>query len=354
MSLSGLKPHSTRGSLTTEFGPEIRELVIYVGTVLLVVSIGTLGYMQIEGWNVLDSVYMTVITLASVGFMEVHPLSSEGRVFTIVLIAVGLGLVTVLFTTIAQFIIHRQILWAFRGKRMLDRISKLNDHIIFCGFGRLSRFAAQSLGEQRENLVIIEREPQRAQSAREEGYMVLEGDATNEEVLAQAGIKKAKKLVCLLAKDADNLYVILTSRELSPKIFIVSRSEDEASEKLLKRAGADRLISPYRIGGQRIAQGLRKPYVTDFLDLALSSSGERLQLEELRIPHNSPVAGRTLRDSDIRRRTNVIVAGIAEADGKMLFNPSGDAVIQSGTTLIALGLRPDLERLEDLLFERER
>jgi voltage-gated potassium channel len=234
---------------------------------------------------------------------------------------------------------------------MLEIIKNLNEHTIFCGFGRLTKIAAYELKQaDGETLVIIDSNPDRVLEAREEGFLVVEGDATSDEVLTEAGIMRAKRLVTLLPKDSDNLYVVLTSRELNPNLFLLSRTEDEAGEKRLKRAGADRVISPYRVGGLKIAEGLVRPYVTDFIDLAVSSHYGHLQIEEIRVPSTTPLAGLTLRESELRQKSNVMVAAIISQDGEMQFNPDADTRILAGSTLIALGLKADLLQLEGLLM----
>lgn len=329
---------------------EILEVLWYFVILSSVILFGTLGYHNIEGWTLFDSLYMTVITLGAVGFQEVHPLSYEGRLFTILLIVLGLGLITVLFSTIAQKIIQRQLFFAFRGRRMLEVIKKLEGHTIFCGFGRLTRIAAFELRQAGVKLVIVEKDETRAQEARQAGYLVVEGDAATDETLLQAGVRRANRLVSLLPKDSDNLYVILTCRELGPDLFIMSRAEDEAGEKRLRRAGANRLISPYRVGGQKIAEGLMRPYVTDFLDLAVSSNRGHLQIEEIRIPPGSPMVGLTLQSANLRQETNVIVAAIISQSGRMIFNPDGGTMIEGGATFIAMGLKQELLKLEELLL----
>jgi voltage-gated potassium channel len=335
------------------FSREIRTLGNYLIAIISVVLVGSLGYVYFEGWTFFDSLYMTVITLASVGYMEVHPLTETGRAFTIFLIVLGFGLFTVLYTTLAQKLLQRQFLSAYRGKRMQEVIKSLSGHTIFCGYGRLTRIAAAELRQSDNKLIIIESDPQRVAEAREAGYLVIEGDATVDEVLIQAGVKRAKRLVSVLQKDSDNLYVVLTSRELSPDLFILSRTEDEAGDKRLRRAGADRLISPYRVGGQKIAEGLLRPYVTDFIDLAVSSHQGHLQIEEIRVPEQNSLNGLTLKEAALRQRVNIMIAAVISKDGRMTFNPDAETVIEGGSTFIALGLKSDLLKLESLLLENE-
>jgi voltage-gated potassium channel len=333
------------------FWREIRGIMVLILSVIALVVAGTVGYHVIEGWHFFDSLYMTVITLGSVGYGETHPLSTSGRIFTIVLIIVGLGLFTALYSLIGQKLLQRQLFIAYRGRRMLNDIKKLSNHTIICGYGRLARTAAQQLKRDGQTLIIIEKEPHRIAEAREAGYLVLEGDGTVDETLINAGIKRARHLVSVLSKDSDNLYVVLTSRELSADLFILSRAEDETGEKRLERAGANRVISPYRIGGQKIAEGLLRPYVTDFLDLAVSSTQGHLQIEEIKIPQTSALQGLTLVQAELRQKTNVIVAAIISPEGTMLFNPDGDTPIEAGATFIALGLRTELVTLEELLLQ---
>ncbi len=329
---------------------ELREILISATVILAVILSGTLGYTFIEGWKPFDALYMTVITLASVGYMEIHPLSTAGRAFTIVLILTGIGLITVLFTTIAQKVVQQQLFLAIRDRRMGEQIRRLEGHTIICGFSRLARIAIRELLASGMKVVVVESDSHRALEARDLGYLVVQGDATHDETLLAAGIQRARSLVTLLPKDADNLYVILSCKELSPEMFIMTRAEDEAGEKKLQRAGASRIISPYRVGGQKIAEGLTRPYVTEFLDLAVSSTGSHLQLEEIRIPHGSPLHGVTLREAELRQRTNVIVAAIIMPNGHMHFNPDGSTQIKEGSTFIALGLREELFLLEKLLI----
>jgi voltage-gated potassium channel len=328
----------------------IREFFILLTLIVILLSFGTLGYSLIEGWGAFDSLYMTVITLAGVGFQEVHPLSTYGRVFTIIIILLGFGVVAVFFSTITHLVVQRQLTWVFRGKRMQDIVKKLENHTVICGFGRIARIAAKELKAAHVDLVVIEADRERAEEARGLGYTVIEGDATDDETLIEAGIRRAARVLSLLPKGSDNLYVVLTSRELNNALYIISRAEDDKFERRLERAGANRLYSPYRLGGQRIAEGIIKPYVTNFLDLAVASDNASLSLEELRIPENSSLVGSTLRGIDLRRKCNVIVAAVIPDRGEMLFNPHADTVIEGGATFIVLGEKSELAKLESLII----
>jgi voltage-gated potassium channel len=329
---------------------EGREVSLLFAGIFSLLTIGTCGFRVIEGWSYFDSFYMTVITLATVGFGETHPLSYEGRWLVIGLIFLGVGTVGIAFTTLSDLIIKRQAAWVFERRKMQEYIDKLVDHTIVCGYGRLSRIAASELREAGTSLVIVDQDEARAQEAIDAGYMVVRGDVTLDETLEVAGVTRAHRLVSLLPKDADNLYVILTSRELNPKLFILSRTEDDLGEKRLRRAGADRIISPYRVGGQKIADRILRPHVTDFIDLAVSSSQGELQIEQIQIPKDSPLHGICLKDSGLRATTNVIIAAILSPQGEMMFNPSGDTVLVAGSTMIGLGLKKDLAKMEVLLL----
>ena len=331
--------------------PHIRErlqLVLAIALLVLVIWFGTLGYVVIEHWSYADALYMTVITLATVGFQEVHPLTPAGRMFTIVLILAGVGMVTVLVTVIAREILEKRFLRILKGRNMMDIIERLEGHTVMCGFGRLSRIAAAEIRSGNITPVVIERDEERAAEAESGGLLIVRGDATQDEALLRAGVKRAARLVSLLPNDADNLYVILTARELNPALFIVSRAEHEAGEKRMLQAGADKVIAPYRIGGHKIAASLLRPYVSDFLDVA--ATGSSLKIEEIKIPGDSPLNGRTLRDSELRQRTNVIIAAIIPPSGVMRFNPAGDTVLESGSTLIGLGYADEFAALEKLLI----
>lgn len=327
---------------------EARELIVLLLFFITVILFGVLGYELIEGWDFLDSIYMTVTTLATVGFGEVHPLSPPGRIFTIILVLFGVGVVAVALSTIAKHVVEQQLFHLFEKSRMEDMIINMKDHTIICGYGRLGRIAAGDFKDEGEPVVIIERNPESARLAREAGFPVIEGDATLDTALTEAGILRARSLVSLLSSDSENLYVVLTSRELHPDLFIISRTEDERGENRLLRAGANRTVSPYREGGQKIASALLRPYVTDFIDKAVSGEG-KLIIEEIQVASGSPVTGQTLQGIRIREKTNIIVAAIVRPGGEVILNPGGDTSIETGSTMIVLGERDKVKELEALI-----
>lgn len=326
-----------------------RELGFALLLVALVFLSGALGYMLIEGWNFFDSLYMTVITLATIGYGETHPLSDAGRAFTMILIFVGLGIVTVVLGSAWQATVENQINRLFnRRRKVLDVIQSLEGHTIFCGFSRLGRISADELRKKGEKIVVVELNEVRAREADTAGYLVVRGDATLDETLGAAGIKKAGRLISLLPRDSDNLYVILTARESNPSLYIVSRAEDEVGEKRLKRAGVDRLVSTYRLAARKLADGLLRPYVTDFFEIA-GTGDNGWKIEEIRIPKTSPMCGKTLGDLALRQRANVSVAAIISPEGQLQLNPGGSTVLFAESTLLAIGWQSDIRTLEDLV-----
>jgi voltage-gated potassium channel len=326
-----------------------RKVYFLIGLLALVFGFGTLGYMYLEGWNAFDSFYMTVITLATIGYGETHPLSMAGRAFTILLIFLGLGIFTVLVGSVSRAVLEGQFNKIFdRSKKMRERVEKLNNHTIFCGFSRLSRIAASELRRAGEEIVVIEADEVRGREAEQSGFSVVYGDATLDESLISAGVARAKRLVTLLPRDSDNVYVTLTARELNASLYVVSRAEDEVGEKRLKRAGVNRIVSAYRIAARKLADGLMRPYITDFFEIAgTGTSGWKI--EEIKVPSTSGICGKTLRDLALRQTANVSIAAIISPDGNFQLNPQGDTMLVADSTLIAVGWQSDIETLEGLV-----
>jgi voltage-gated potassium channel len=266
------------------------------------------------------------------------------------LIVVGLGIGTVVLGSAWRAAVENQFFKLFDSRRkVLDTIQSLQGHTIFCGFSRLGRVSADELRKNGETIVIVEFNEIRARDAEGSGFLVIRGDATLDETLMAAGIKKAGRLISLLPRDSDNLYVILTAREINPSLYIVSRAEDEVGEKRLKRAGVDRLISTYRLAARKLADGLLRPYITDFFDIA--GTGESgWTIEEIRIPKTSPVCGKTLGDLALRQKANVSVAAIINPEGQLQLNPAGDSILSADATLLAIGWDSDIKTLEKLVI----
>ncbi|NTU59822.1 MAG: potassium channel protein [Deltaproteobacteria bacterium] len=312
--------------------------------VLLIVA-GVLGYEWIEGWSFLDSLYMVAITLGTVGFSEVHPLSDGGRVFTIFLVAGGVGLVTFTVGMVTRMIIEGELRMILGRRRAMSKIKNLKDHYIINGYGRIGSLVASEFQKKPLPFVVIERNEQKVLALPQE-FPVLHGDGTEEEVLLQAGIERARGLVTVLHSDADNLFVTLTARDLNPKLFIIARYEEPRSEMKLLRAGADKVISPYIIGGTRMAMAVLKPAVIDFIELATQTESLGLQMEEVLLAGGSRLIGVPLASTEIRSKLDTIIVAIKRKGGHMEFNPSASSTLEEGDKLIAIGEREQLGRLE--------
>jgi len=331
----------------------LRQFVYSVALLFVLLLLGTYGYYLLEGWSFFDALYMTVITLSTVGFGEVHPLSPEGRVFTILLIMGGVGVAFYVFTMITETIVSGQ-LQDFLGRRRIEaKLAALHDHYIICGYGRIGRHICHMIAKE-VPFVVIEYNHEVAKEIEKEGFIYFEGDATQEEVLKKVGIERAKGLVSVLKSDADNVYITLTARGLNPKLFIIARADEEHVEKKLKRAGADKVVSPYLIGARRMALIILRPAVTDFLELATPEQNVELQLEEVRVRAKSDLVGKTLMESGIRQFSGAIILAIKKVTGEMIFNPPPDYVFEEDDTVVALGDREGLAKLEEVAAGKRR
>ncbi|MBI5075431.1 MAG: potassium channel protein [Nitrospirae bacterium] len=324
---------------------ELRKKFIFaVVLVALVASFGTAGYMLIEGWNFIDALYMTVITLASVGFKEIHDLSVFGRIFTIIIIIGGVATVAYALSAGAKIILEGELQEVYGRRRLEKKIRELKNHYIVCGYGRMGKIICRELREKNIKFVIVEKIPDVHRE--DEDLLIFPGDATKDEVLKELGIEKAKGLVTVLPTDAENLFVVLSARGLNPDLFIVARAGEEGSEKKLVRAGADKVVSPYHIGGLRIAHTVLKPAVVDFIEFATKSGNIDLQMEEVLIKESSDLVGKSLDECGIGRELGIIIVAIKKPNGEMKFNPTFKSAIKTGDTLIALGESSKLKNLE--------
>ena len=326
----------------------LREFLLTLAVPVLLVIVGTTGFALIEGWPLPDCLYMTVITITTVGFMEVHPLSPPGRLFTS-LLALG-GVFTLLYaaTAVIRAVVSGEIGGTLGRQRMERKLAELTGHAIICGYGRMGRLICSEFSGLGMPYVIVDRQADLLAEFREPHGIPLVGDATDDHVLRKAGVERAKVLVTVAASDAANLYITMSARLLSEKLFIVARSEESEAEPKLLRAGANRVVSPYVIGGQRMAQAVLRPNVMDFIELATRSDYMELQIEESTIEPGSALAGRSLKDSRVRQDLGIIIVAIKKPDGRMVFNPPSEEAMQAGDLLITLGHRDQLERLEIL------
>jgi voltage-gated potassium channel len=318
---------------------------LLIASILLV---GAAGFHYLEGWGWFDGLYMTVITMTTIGYGEIHPLSLPGRVFNIFLILTAVLAGSFLLATFTQAMLEFE-LTQFLGRRRMEReLSKLRGHYIVCGAGRVGRTVAREFCAQDTPCVIVEIDAERARWAIEEKIPVVIGSGSAEDALRQARIEHAKGLVAAVTSDAENLYIVLTARGMRPDMKIIARaSEEEATPKLL-RAGASQVVSPYHFVGRRIAQLFMRPHVLDFIDTAFGTDRLDMQIEEVRVAENSALAGKSLASADIRQKTGAMVLALKQANAAMTFNPSPDSLIHPGDYLIAIGSADDLGKLEAL------
>jgi voltage-gated potassium channel len=325
-----------------------RWVILFLIPVALLVG-GTLGYAVIEPeYTLFDALYMTVITLTTVGYAEVHPLSTAGRMFTMILLLVGVFSIFYAATEIVRGVVSGEVQQHMGRQRMERALSGLSGHIIVCGYGRMGRYVCKELAAQGAEFVVIDRSHELLEGFDIKGGLAVVGDATSDATLKKAGVERARGLVTVTAHDADNLYITMSARLLNAKLFIVARAEGEEAEDKLVRAGADRVVAPYALGGGRIAQALMRPTVLEFIELATKTEHLELQIEQTAVAEGSPLAGSSLAGSRLRQEVGLIIVAIKKADGNMVYTPPPETVIQAGDTLIALGRREHLDRLEGM------
>jgi len=323
-----------------------KKLFQVLSLVLLITAFGTIGYMVVEGWNFMDSLYMTVITISTTGYREVHELSSKGMIFTIVLTVVGVGTALIAFTTGARFILEGELRQIFGRKKLERKIKELKDHYIICGYGRMGRIIARELQEEGVQFVVVEKDPAALEEKKD--VLVVMGDATRDHTLKEAGIDKACGLISVLPNDAENLFVVLSARGLNPNILIVARAMEEGSEQKLLRAGASKVVSPYLIGGLRMAHTVLKPTVVDFIEFTTKSGNIGLQMQEVTVQDGSILIGRSLEACTVGDDWGVIIVAIKQTTGETRFNPTHQSVIKAGDILIVLGEISKLKRFEEM------
>jgi len=311
----------------------------------LVVIIGTLGYMVIEKWSLSDAIYMTFVTISTVGYTEVHDLSDAGRIFTYFVMFGGIGTMTYTLISLVQYFVEGQLAGVFGRRHMKDEISKLTGHVILCGYGKVGREVAHVFENEGTKFVVIEANEEIAQNAVKDGYLCIQGDATRDSVLKESGILKARALVAALSSDADNLYVTLSAKELNSNIFVVARMDNEASESKFKHAGANRTMSPYGIGGRRLAMLTLRPLVVDFVDTTMTNRGRELTLENIELRPGSIIEGMTVKDG-IQKSGGAQILAVRKKNDRLVTAPPSEMILEIGDELVVIGTREQLRVIE--------
>ena len=325
--------------------PQQRLLrVIYAFAAIIVVGAG--GYMAIEGWSLLDALYMTVITITTVGYAEVHPLSTGGQIFSIFLIVGGVGGALYALNEIIGYIVEGSIRATWGRRHMKTRIAKMTNHFILCGYGDVGREIGRVFSQEGVPFVVIDKDQDSIANAEKDGNIYLLADATNDEVLKEAGIERARGLMVAVGDDAESTYITLSSHMLRPDLFIEARASSNEAEVKLKRAGADRIIDPHSIGAQRMALLALRPAVVDFIDTIIYRRGREFQMENIVVVNDSPLVGLTV--GETRQCSSANVLAISKKSGKLLANPSGEETIEAGDRLIIMGTREQLASLEGI------
>ena len=322
----------------------IRHLRNALISLLIIIICGTAGYMLIEGWNLADSLYMVIITITTTGYEEVHPLSTTGEIFTLILVLVSFATVIYIGGIGIQIIIESNI---FKRRRMQHKIDKLTNHYIVCGYGRMGTHICEELAHEGVPFVVIENNPDNHEKLDEIGYLYDIGDASNDNTLERVGVKRANGLVAVLPNDAGNVFTTLSAKFLNPKIFVVARAVEDETEPKLKKAGADRVVKPYELGGLRMASLLLRPGVADFIEIVAANRNLDLQIEEIVVKKGSKMHKKTLAELPIRTEFNSIIVSIQNDEkGIFVYNPTGNTVVDEGNKLIAIGEKNNLEKLK--------
>ncbi|MBF9017193.1 MULTISPECIES: TrkA family potassium uptake protein [unclassified Oceanispirochaeta] len=328
-----------------------QRFLLALALIIFLIFSGIFGFMNLENWNFADSLYMTFVTISTVGFAEVHPLSTEGRYFTMGLILVSLLIIGYIITTLMSFLFEGQLLHTMRERRMKHFLGQIKDHFIICGFGEVGRETAEELNKNKIPFVIVDWDITDIDKEKYPSYTMIDGDASEEEVLSRARIDKARGLICCLPEDPQNVFTVLTAREMNPKLNIVSRASHERTVSKLKKAGANRVITPKVIAGRRLATVSIRPSVSRFLDTIAAGGKDDVHIESCHLGTDSGLISKTLRESNIGQHTGAVIIGILDSDGNLRSNQSNRSTIASiqlnqGDELIAMGNEDQLKSLK--------
>lgn len=314
-----------------------------------IIAFGTCGYYFVEHMPLFDAFYMTIITISTVGFAEVIPLSQAGRIITVIIIILGISVGAYTIGMLVRALVEGELVQIFGRRKVQKQVSGLKNHFIICGFGRIGRIVCSELDADNIDFVVIEKDPTVIEHIEARKYLYLEMDATTEEALMQAGVMKAKGIVTAVNSDANNVFITMTAKSLRPDVFVLGRASEEKNEAKLFRAGANRVVSPYLIGGRRIAQMLKKPTVVDFIDVAMMGTHLGLMMEEASVGDKSSLIGKSLIDSNIRKDYGAIIVAIKKVSGDMIFNPMPSEKLEGGDVIVILGKKEDLKRMRTVL-----
>lgn len=329
--------------------PIYRRAAIVAGMAGAALAMGTAGFILIDNYSPFDAFYMALITITTVGYAELHPLSPAGRVFNSLLILCGVTTAFFAIGVLTQAVVEMELGEVISKRRAKRMIEKLKDHYVVCGYGRVGRGAATELRAAGAPFLIVDRDPEKADRALRAGMLAIAGDCTRDETLKEAGVERAKGLVAALETDADNLYLVLSAKAMNPAVHVAARASEEESEEKLRRVGAEVVFTPYSITGHRLAMALLRPGVFEFMQATTRDMGLDVSIEELKVAEASGIVSKSLRELQIRRELGVIVLAIRKADGQMLFNPPAEAELKGGDTLIAMGEAENLKRLAEVL-----
>ncbi|MBX3052273.1 MAG: potassium channel protein [Caldilineaceae bacterium] len=332
----------------------LRRMIIVVSIFLVLLTAGTVGYIRLEGWPLVDAFYMTVITISTVGFGEIRAMSNVGRLFTSILIVMGVGAAAYTFSSVADYIVAGELRGVLRRQRMENRIRKLENHYIVCGYGRVGTQVAQELAHSHVETVLIDLINERFEELEAAGIITVVGDASADAVLLQAGIERASGLCSCLPEDADNVFVTLTARTLNPKLTIIARANTQENERKLRIAGADHVINPYSISGHRMARQLMHPNVVEFMDVVMRRGQVEMLIEEIRVSADSRVKEKSIAECNIRQRTGANILAVRRPGGKTFTSMGGEFVLMAGDLLIALGTPDQLESLAGMADDQRQ
>lgn len=325
------------------------RLLVSLLFLLGIILVGTVGYTVFESMPLFDSFYMTLITISTVGFSEIKPLSQAGRIITIAIIISGISVLTYTLGQVAKIFVEGELRKIFGRRKLEKQIATLNNHYIICGYGRIGGIISKELAYENIPFVVVEQDPGKVEKLENDGFLYLNKDATSEEALIKAGLERAKGIVTAVSSDADNVFITLTAKGIRSDIFILARTSDIKNESKLLKAGATRVVCPYLIGGSRMAQVLKKPTVVDFIDIAMMNGQLGLKMEEAVVGPNSNLIGKTLISSHIRQDFGVIIVAIKKPTNEMIFNPLPTEKLEAGDVIVVIGKKEDLKRMNEVV-----